>query len=208
VPESPESGAPEPQVALKDPLVAGVLAWLVPGLGHLYQGRYGKAALFSTVILCIFVWGLWMGSSPENGRGRDVYFSVRKNDLRLYYFCQMGIGLPAVTALFQADRMHSNKPPLCKALMAPPKLKPEDPPGGLLANDPAQRTLHEVMSSLGRWFELGTIYTAIAGLLNVLAIYDAACGPVLAPAAKKEEDDDEAAPAGPADETTPAEKPE
>ena len=85
----------------------------------------------------------------------------------------------------QADRMHSNKPPLCKALMAPPKLKPRILPGGLLANDPAQRTLHEVMSSLGRWFELGTIYTAIAGLLNVLAIYDAACGPVLAPAAKK-----------------------
>ena len=29
------------------------------------------------------------------------------------------------------------------------------------------------------YFDLGTLYTMIAGLLNVLAIYDAAAGPVL-----------------------------
>ena len=28
------------------------------------------------------------------------------------------------------------------------------------------------------WFELGTVFTMIAGLLNVLAIFDAAAGPV------------------------------
>ena len=39
---------------------------------------------------------------------------------------------------------------------------------------------------LGRWhfeikhmFEIGTLYTLIAGLLNFLAIYDAFCGPAI-----------------------------
>ncbi len=33
---------------------------------------------------------------------------------------------------------------------------------------------------LGFYFELGTLYTMIAGLLNMLVIYDAAAGPVFA----------------------------
>ena len=31
---------------------------------------------------------------------------------------------------------------------------------------------------LGRWFELGTLYTMLAGMLNVLAVYDAFAGPL------------------------------
>jgi hypothetical protein len=34
------------------------------------------------------------------------------------------------------------------------------------------------MISLNRRFDLGTVYTVIAGLLNILAIYDAFAGPV------------------------------
>ena len=34
-------------------------------------------------------------------------------------------------------------------------------------------------NSLRRFFELGTVYTMIAGLLNILAIYDAWGGPVI-----------------------------
>ena len=42
---------------------------------------------------------------------------------------------------------------------------------------------------LGRYFELATTLTMIAGLLNVLAIYDAFAGPVVIRPAKKDEDD-------------------
>jgi hypothetical protein len=41
---------------------------------------------------------------------------------------------------------------------------------------------------LPHYLELGTVYTMIAGLLNVLAIYDACCGPVAAESGKKEDD--------------------
>jgi hypothetical protein len=51
---------------------------------------------------------------------------------------------------------------------------------------PPQVSPHEhVEDELARWhrdlkayFELGTLYTMIAGLLNVLVIYDAYAGPV------------------------------
>ena len=36
-------------------------------------------------------------------------------------------------------------------------------------------------------FEMGTLYTFIAGLLNLLAIYDAFCGPAIVTEAQKEE---------------------
>ncbi|MBX3437243.1 MAG: hypothetical protein KF861_07130, partial [Planctomycetaceae bacterium] len=47
-----------PQVHLKDPFVAGILAYLVPGLGHFYQGRRFKAVVYSVCIISLYVWGL------------------------------------------------------------------------------------------------------------------------------------------------------
>jgi uncharacterized protein DUF6677 len=38
--------------------------------------------------------------------------------------------------------------------------------------------LSDWYKTLNRYFELGTVYTMIAGLLNILAIYDAWGGPV------------------------------
>jgi hypothetical protein len=36
-------------------------------------------------------------------------------------------------------------------------------------------------------FEIGVLYTLVAGLLNMLAIYDAFCGPAIVTMAQKEE---------------------
>ena len=51
--------------------------------------------------------------------------------------------------------------------------------------------LNALNYNLGRDFELGTLYTSIAGLLNLLAAYDAFCGPMVAPPGKKEEETDD-----------------
>ena len=40
----------EPSVELKDPMIAALLAWLIPGMGHFYQGRFAKAILFFVCI--------------------------------------------------------------------------------------------------------------------------------------------------------------
>lgn len=181
-------------VDLKDPALATLLAWAVPGLGHAYQGRWPKAVLFFVCIMGTFVYGLYLGSGPAVGWGRVVYLTWQPGEKRLYYLCQIGAGLPAVPALVQAIRVHGDKTPF-GTFMAPPFLGPTgDTPPGRVSLD----TLHR---RLGRYFELGTIYTAVAGLLNVLVILDAWAGPVVpVPHGKKEEEEEDDKP--PADDSS------
>ena len=70
--------------------------------------------------------------------------------------------------------------------MAPPRMDHQDV---------AQPTLDELHKKLHRYFELGTVYTMVAGLLNILAVYDAWGGPVF-PEKEKEEQDEEETSAG------------
>lgn len=152
---------------LKDPILAAILAWLIPGAGHLYQGRTAKGLMFMVCILGTFFFGLWLGD------GRVVYASWRPNDVRLPYLCQVAAGLPALPALVQARRVATGRAPLQFLLngrMAPPRL-----PDGF----PRVDELAEWHKTLNRYFELGTVYTMIAGLLNVLVIFDALDGPAL-----------------------------
>jgi len=185
---NPEQESVQESVDLKDPAMAAFLAWLVPGLGHLYQGRRAKAALFFVCIMGTFVYGCYLGGSSTLGWGRVVYFSWRVGDRRLPYLCQVGVGLPAFPALVQANRMSNSRKVLFGGMMAPPLIAGHHGPDDLNANQPTAHTLHR---RLHRYFELGTVYTMIAGLLNVLAIYDAWGGPVFIQPAKKEDDEDE-----------------
>lgn len=152
------STSPEGEVIeLKDPVAAAILGWLLPGLGHLYQGRTAKGLLFMICILSTFFYGLFLGG------GRTVYASWTPWDTRLPYLCQIGVGTPALPALVQTYLVRSGKAPLFGGVMAPPATPAE---------------LNELNRSLHRYFDLGTVYTMIAGLLNVLVIYDAWGGPV------------------------------
>jgi TM2 domain-containing membrane protein YozV len=151
-------------VELKDPLLAAFLAWLIPGAGHFYQGRTAKGVLYAVCILGTFFYGLLF-----LGDGRVVYAAWKPDAFRFPYLCQIGVGLPALPALVQAQRARSGKGKLFGSdFMAPPAPRPnEQSPGEL---DQWHYELH-------RFFELGTVYTMIAGLLNFLAIYDAWRGP-------------------------------
>jgi hypothetical protein len=155
----------EELVELKEPAVAAILDWLVPGLGHFYQGRTAKGLLYSISILSTFFFGL------AQSHGRAVYASWTDWDRRYPFFCQVGVGLPALPALVQTYRVRSGEPPLAGGIMAPPATPAE---------------LNELHRALNRDLELGTVYTMIAGLLNILVIYDAFGGPVqLAPSGDK-----------------------
>ena len=151
-------------VELKDPLLAAFLAWLVPGAGHFYQGRTAKGVLYSVCILGTFFYGLLF-----LGDGRVVYASWKPDPFRFPYLCQVGVGLPALPALVQAHRAREGKGRLFGSqFMAPPRHRP----GERHASE-----LDQWHYELHRYFELGTVYTMIAGLLNLLAVYDAWRGP-------------------------------
>jgi hypothetical protein len=167
-PASTPSVEPKPlQVDLKNPGLAALLAWLWPGAGHLYQGRTAKGILFMVCILGTYFYGFAIG------QGHVVYASWRAEDWRLPYVCQVGVGLPALPAMVQAWLVKQGKPPLLGSdIMTPPDVDPNWGP------ERKPDTLSRWHQQAGKNFELGTLFTMVAGLLNILAIYDAFAGPV------------------------------
>jgi hypothetical protein len=177
------------EIDLKDPRLAAFLAWLVPGLGHFYQRRTGKGVLFFVCIIGTFYYGLYIGG------GRVVYastapvFSMRFLHDRWQYVCQVGAGLPALPALVQRQRINAHKGPLFgfDNFMRPPYETPPEGGGQFQSLDETDRN-HTVIhpDELAKWnydfgdlFDIGTVFTVIAGLLNILAIYDAYGGPLI-----------------------------
>jgi hypothetical protein len=152
----------KPRVAFRSPVHAAFLAWLVPGLGHFYQGRTGKGILYAVCILGLYTMGMIMGE------GKVVYWRWvnplnNPEKFCLYYLGQFFVGLAALPALVQSTLQHFG-------------WDTSESFWGLMA-EPSQVVLNGLQSRLGKLVEIGTIYTTVAGLLNILAIYDAYEGP-------------------------------
>ncbi len=188
--DSPAEDGPV-TIDLKSPGLAALLAWLVPGLGHIYQGRTAKGLLFLICVLGTFISGMWIGS------GKVVYASPPGQDpWRWQYYCQLGVGLPALPAIIQERRFETHQPLLWNGFMAPPKNGPAD-----MIDESGNRA--QQPSEIGKWtieghprFEIGTVYTVIAGLLNLIVICDAFAGPLVlkSESTPKESTDDEGPP--------------
>jgi hypothetical protein len=153
------------EIDLRDPHFAALLAWLWPGAGHLYQRRYAKGILFMACILATYFFGLALGE------GKVVYASWNQVDKRWQYPLQLGVGVPAAPALVQSVVARRGNPPIL---------------GGFMAAPAHADQLADWHKRLNMRFELGTLYTMVAGLLNILAIWDAWGGPVLSEPGKQE----------------------
>lgn len=174
--------------------LAALLAWCVPGLGHFYQGRKHKGGLFMGAILGMFLAGFWIGG------GKVVYAAWRPAEPRWAFVCQAGAGLVAMPALLQSRHLSgaAKEPFFASTFMAPPlhpgqtvsrayadRLVAGDPEiddDAFFDQPPYRQFKADELSlwqrRLGRWFEFGTLYTMLAGMLNILAIYDAFAGPL------------------------------
>ncbi len=202
-----ESGEPV-VVNLRDPYRAALFAWLWPGMGHFYQRRFAKGFLFMICILSVYFFGLALG------QGRVVYASLDKADFRWPYICQLGVGIPALPAIPQRMMTKGGGDPMfvmCErypektwsesgeelsfARVDQSKLpfsSDDSLKDGFMA-PPAGTHFSNANDVLGMWhselrhnFEIGTLFTVVAGLLNLLAMYDAFAGPaILTPEQKK-----------------------
>jgi TM2 domain-containing membrane protein YozV len=160
------------EINLKNRYFAAVLAFLLPGAGHFYQGRRNKAYLFAVCILGLFFLGLFVG------QGRVVYASWNPDEYRIQFPAQLCVGVPAFPAAIQGwlhraepmrgDEVKIERPWSWTAFMAPPLGRYE-------------LSQWHLKASAG--FELGSLFTAVAGLLNLLAIFDAYAGPMPLPTA-------------------------
>ena len=159
------------------PPVVALASWLLPGLGYLLMGQRKRGFTVGVTILLLLVLGLLIGGVrvmevPGYGEdGRRVM--VDSDGRRLSY--------PRADALWalQAAPMSElrDKPwSIPQVLTGPAALasmawavwsaNPENGPGG----DPEA----PAALSHSRVNEIGMLYTAVAGMLNLLAIIDAA----------------------------------
>jgi TM2 domain-containing membrane protein YozV len=145
-----------PQQAPKNLAFAAFLAWLVPGLGHLYLDRKFKGIMFTILINGLFLSG-WVMSYGEA-------MSLHKEDGHRYAFlAQVGAGGPQLLAIIytHSAEIFSNFD--------------EDVIDDLrLAREDKYQT-PEYYTRLP-WTETGLLYCMIAGLLNLLIIYEASTG--------------------------------
>lgn len=74
-----------------NPFLICLIAWLVPGAGHLWQGRRQKGLVFLLALPAMFAVGLWLN-------GRLFPFELSQPLVALQAFAHLGMGLPYLIA--------------------------------------------------------------------------------------------------------------
>jgi hypothetical protein len=106
------------RVTLKNPLIAALLAYLIPGAGHWYQGRRFKATIYSVCILSLFIWGMILGNwqpvysqlvyQTDRGYSTDGE-EVPTTKFSFGYAAQFFNGAMALPALVQESRLRNEQ---------------------------------------------------------------------------------------------------
>lgn len=110
----------DPRVRLRNPVVAALLAFAIPGAGHWYQGRRFKATIYSVCILTIFVWGMILGGgqpvysqliyrSDGPAPTAQLQASAPRMKFSFGYVAQVLVGAPAWPALVQEMRIRNQE---------------------------------------------------------------------------------------------------
>jgi TM2 domain-containing membrane protein YozV len=166
---------------------AAVLSYVIPGLGQIYQGRVGKGLLFCVSLYVLFFYGMYLGRWSNVFLGDTAArFPAWKlpallNNLynRPHFAGQFWMGAVSWPAIY-----HYNTNP------------PNQPRGPIDTFDdfikkfqaaPDESELNTLQRDSDKRWDLGWVYTVIAGVLNVLVIYDALAGPAFGPSDRKDE---------------------
>jgi hypothetical protein len=165
---------------------AAFLSYVVPGLGQIAQGRIGKGLLFFVCIYALFFYGMYLGRWSNvflaDTAGPTPPFKTMPlivNNLynRPHFAGQFWIGAAAWPAVWHYWHQDPNKDRgaidtrkefIAKFGMAP-----------------SEHELNELQRDGDKHWDLGWVYTVIAGVLNVLVIYDAFAGPAFGPGSTK-----------------------
>lgn len=152
------------------------LSYLIPGLGQICQGRVGKGVLFFVCLYFLFFYGMALGSwqnvylpdvarnNPAPGWMPTFAYNVWN---RLPFAGQFWIGVAAWPALYQYtnyDDREDDKSSWSSFERAPTH----------------EETLNKLQREGNKTWDIGWVYTVIAGVLNILVMYDAFAGPAFA----------------------------
>ncbi len=167
-------------------VVAGFLSYLIPGLGQIYQGRVGKGLLFMVCLLGMFVGGQYLGDwqnvyLPDLARGANDVNQWENNPWKLppwlhplanvyhrwHFAGQFWIGVAAWPALWQYNKL-------------PVPDKDNHPFWHNFQKVPEESVINKNFTNSDKTPDVAWVYTVIAGVLNILVIYDAFAGPAYA----------------------------
>lgn len=135
--------------------IAGLLALVLPGLGHAFQRRLSRALPIAAGVLGLFLGGLLIGGLSV------VDLKSPRTETRISFIAQAFVGPIA----FAVDRIHQArfKTWVRPSAGGPPVLAPPDQ--------------NKLQVSLGKVNEIGVLYTVLAGMLNFIAFLDALMPP-------------------------------
>jgi hypothetical protein len=143
-----------------------VLAFAFPGLGHWYLGEKKRAQLIAAGILGLFVGGVLIGGVDAVDRKEDTIWFVGQAlvgpvAFGVDYVHQSHLKVKARDPATGQDTVRSARPDEIRGADGWPQTAAagQKPP---------------ISRSLGRMNELGTLFSTIAGMLNLLVIIDAA----------------------------------
>lgn len=142
--------------------IGGVLALLLPGLGHWFGGERRRGVLIGAGILGLFFSGILIG-------GIDAVDS--RHD-RLWFIGQALVGPVALGADYIHQHRLKGYDPSTNELRSPGPHEVRDPSGQLVPG--AAGSKPPLSKSLGKMNEIGMLYCTIAGMLNLIAVIDAA----------------------------------
>lgn len=133
-------------------LAAGLLGWIWPGLGHLRNGETRRGRLVMLGVVGLFLTGVLVG-------GVDC---VDRREDGLWFIAQAGAG--PIAFLTDAANTWLLKSGKVGTLL------PMTLPNGAMSQVNSFR-------SVGVVNDMGTLFTSMAGLMNVAALLDALRGP-------------------------------
>jgi len=154
---------------------AGVLSYLVPGLGQIYEGRVGKGILFMVCLYGLFFYGMYLGDwknvhLPNSAEKNPPPVNMPNLLANLYnrpqFIGQFWIGIAAWPAVWQYNKF-------------PVPSEESQPFLHDFEQEPPEKVLNQLQADGDKTWDLAWVYTVIAGALNVLVIYDAVAGPAL-----------------------------
>lgn len=175
--------AAEPVARPLDPL-AGVLSYLIPGLGQIVQGRTAKGLMFFVCLNSLFFYGMFLGQMknvwlpnpktlpPANVFNLELGGVPKAIYHRTQFLGQFWMGIAVWPAILQYAGSDPNA------------LDNNGEPKGLpvlntYMSTPSEEMLNRLQRDGNKNWDLGWVYTLIAGVLNILVIYDAFAGPAV-----------------------------
>lgn len=162
---------------------AALLSYLVPGLGQIVQGRTAKGVLFLVALYGLFFYGMYLGkwqnvyifTRPPAEAAQTNFFTNITDRAR--FIGQAWIGVVAWPAVIQ----YLDRRPVAQRWLGSFMLYDED-------------VQERLLQESDKRFDIGWVLTVIAGVLNILVIYDAYAGPVCVPEPKQQDGDGDTPP--------------